>query len=97
MIASPPSSGTDEIAALLGRWPGMSFFAAPTMVKRLASDRAIAEADLSHLKTIIYGGAPKRPRDYRFVGAVPAGNYGKVVRRELRGRLRAETADGGSR
>ena len=36
----------------------MSFFAAPTMVKRLADDRAIAEADLSHLKTIIYGGAP---------------------------------------
>jgi hypothetical protein len=49
---------TDEIAALLGRWPGMSFFAPPTMVKRLADDRAIAEADLSHLKTIIYGGAP---------------------------------------
>ena len=36
----------------------MSFFAPPTMVKRLADDRAIAEADLSHLKTIIYGGAP---------------------------------------
>jgi acyl-CoA synthetase (AMP-forming)/AMP-acid ligase II len=36
----------------------MSFFALPTMVKRLADDRAIAEADLSHLKTIIYGGAP---------------------------------------
>jgi len=49
---------TDEIAALLGRRPGISFFAPPTMVKRLADDRAIAEADLSHLKTIIYGGAP---------------------------------------
>jgi acyl-CoA synthetase (AMP-forming)/AMP-acid ligase II len=36
----------------------MSFFAAPTMVKRLADDRAVAEADLSHLKTIIYSGAP---------------------------------------
>jgi long-chain acyl-CoA synthetase len=56
----PRSGGVDgdEIAALLGRWPGMSFFAAPTMVKRLAGDRAIADADLSHLKTIIYGGAP---------------------------------------
>jgi long-chain acyl-CoA synthetase len=56
----PQSGGVDgnEIAALLGRWPGMSFFAAPTMVKRLASDRAIADADLSRLKTIIYGGAP---------------------------------------
>ena len=56
----PASGGVDgdEIAALLACWPGMSFFAAPTMVKRLADDRAIAGADLSHLKTIIYGGAP---------------------------------------
>ena len=56
----PHSGGVDgdEIAALLARWPGMSFFAAPTMVKRLAGDRAVAAADLSHLKTIIYGGAP---------------------------------------
>jgi acyl-CoA synthetase (AMP-forming)/AMP-acid ligase II len=59
MIASPVlKRRTDEIAALLGRRPGMSFFAPPTMVKRSADDRAIAEADLSHLKTIIYGGAP---------------------------------------
>jgi long-chain acyl-CoA synthetase len=48
----------EEIAALLRRWPGMSFFAAPTMVKRLAGDPALADADLSNLKTIIYGGAP---------------------------------------
>jgi long-chain acyl-CoA synthetase len=56
----PHSGGVDgdEIAALVARWPGMSFFAAPTMVKRLAGDRAVASADLSHLKTIIYGGAP---------------------------------------
>jgi long-chain acyl-CoA synthetase len=54
----PRSGDGDEIAALLGRWPGMSFFAAPTMVKRLAGDPAMAAADLSHLKTIIYGGAP---------------------------------------
>ena len=56
----PQSGGVDgdEIAALLRRWPGMSFFAAPSMVKRLAGDPAMAESDLSHLKTIIYGGAP---------------------------------------
>lgn len=56
----PHSGGVDgeEIAALMQRWPGMSFFAAPTMVKRLADDPAIAGADLSRLKTIIYGGAP---------------------------------------
>ncbi|HZQ79912.1 MAG TPA: AMP-binding protein [Acidimicrobiia bacterium] len=56
----PASGGVDgdEIAALVRRWPGMSFFAAPTMVKRLAGDKALAAADLSSLKTIIYGGAP---------------------------------------
>jgi acyl-CoA synthetase (AMP-forming)/AMP-acid ligase II len=56
----PHSGGVDgtEIASLLRRWPGMSFFAAPTMVKRLTSDPAIAAGELSHLKTIIYGGAP---------------------------------------
>ncbi len=56
----PRSGGVDgdEIAALLRRWPGMSFFAAPTMVKRLAGDATIAAAELSHLKTIVYGGAP---------------------------------------
>ncbi len=56
----PHSGGVDgdEIAALLRQWRRMSFFAAPTMVKRLAGDRAVASADLSHLKTIIYGGAP---------------------------------------
>jgi acyl-CoA synthetase (AMP-forming)/AMP-acid ligase II len=56
----PESGGVDggEIAALLGRWGGMTFFAAPTMVKRLTGDPAVAGADLTNLKTIIYGGAP---------------------------------------
>jgi acyl-CoA synthetase (AMP-forming)/AMP-acid ligase II len=55
----PHSGGVDgdEIAALLRRWPGMSLFAAPTMVKRLAGAPALA-ADVRNLKTIIYGGAP---------------------------------------
>lgn len=46
----------DDLVTLLARWPRMSFFAAPTMVKRLA--RELADADFSNLKTIIYGGAP---------------------------------------
>ena len=56
----PASGGVDgdEIAGLLDRWEGMSFFAAPTMIKRLTGDPAVTGADLSHLKTIIYGGAP---------------------------------------
>ena len=55
----PHSGGVDgdEIAALLQRWTGVSFFAAPTMVKRLTGDRSVAAA-LANLKTIIYGGAP---------------------------------------
>jgi acyl-CoA synthetase (AMP-forming)/AMP-acid ligase II len=56
----PDSGGVDgdELAGLLRRWSGASLFAAPTMVKRLAGHPAVAAADLSHLKTIIYGGAP---------------------------------------
>lgn len=56
----PHSRGVDgaEIADLLQHWAGMSLFAAPTMVKLLADEPAIAAADLSNLKTIIYGGAP---------------------------------------
>ena len=33
----------------------------------------------------------KRPKDYRFVDALPTNNYGKVLKRELRDRLRDET------
>ena len=56
----PHSGGLDgaELISLLSRWRGVSFFAAPIMVKRLAADPLLADADLSNLKTIIYGGAP---------------------------------------
>jgi long-chain acyl-CoA synthetase len=56
----PASGGDDaaEIAALLAHWPGMSFFAAPTIVGRLVAEPAMADAALDHLKTIVYGGAP---------------------------------------
>lgn len=32
-------------------------------------------------------------KDYRFVDALPTNNYGKVVKRDLRDLLRAETVD----
>lgn len=56
----PESGGVDgaEVAALLGHWPGLSFFAAPTMIKLLTDHPAIRDGDLARLKTIIYGGAP---------------------------------------
>lgn len=39
----------------------------------------------------------KRPKYYRFVDALPTNNYGKVVKRDLRDRLRAEAPGGGGR
>lgn len=54
------SGGVDpaEIATVLQQWSGVSFFAAPTMVKRLVDDPAIRTGHLAGLKTIVYGGAP---------------------------------------
>jgi long-chain acyl-CoA synthetase len=56
----PESGRVDaaEIAGLLGVWPGVSFFAAPTIVARLVAEPALKSAPLENLKTIIYGGAP---------------------------------------
>jgi long-chain acyl-CoA synthetase len=67
-VSVVPESGgvdSDEIASLLATWHRMSFFAAPTMVKRLAGDPAIAAAEMANLKTIIYGGAPMYLEDLK--------------------------------
>ncbi len=45
-----------EVFALIENWPGIAFFAAPTMVKRLLNHPNIG--DTSNLKAIIYGGGP---------------------------------------
>ncbi|MCW9034117.1 MAG: AMP-binding protein [Rhodospirillales bacterium] len=47
-----------EIFDLISHYPGTSFFAAPTMVKRLIDAPQAKEADVRNLKTIIYGGGP---------------------------------------
>lgn len=59
----PESSGFDvnEIYALIAHWPGIAFFAAPTMVKRLLDHPA--DTDTSNLKAIIYGGGPMYVED----------------------------------
>ncbi len=56
----PESGGfdPDETLALIARWPGASFFFAPTMVKRLVRAPTLGAADVRNLKTIVYGGAP---------------------------------------
>ena len=59
----PESGGFEpaEIYACIQLWPHVSFFAAPTMIKRLL-DHAI-ETDTSNLKTILYGGGPMYVED----------------------------------
>jgi acyl-CoA synthetase (AMP-forming)/AMP-acid ligase II len=56
----PQSGGYDveECLELIRHWPGASFFFAPTMVSRLLNHPGTATADLSNLKTIVYGGGP---------------------------------------
>jgi len=54
-----PESGhfdPEEIYSLIEHWPGVSMFAAPTMIVRLLASPA-ARAP-RNLKTIVYGGAP---------------------------------------
>lgn len=63
-----PKSGGFEVAetlALIERWPGVTFFFAPTMVTRLINTPNIEQADLSNLKTIVYGGAPMYLEDVK--------------------------------
>lgn len=59
----PASGGFDpvEIFDLIAHWKGVSMFAAPTMVRRLATSQV--EVDVSNLKLIIYGGAPMYVED----------------------------------
>jgi long-chain acyl-CoA synthetase len=56
----PESGGFDpaEVFTLLETWDRASFFAAPTMVKRLVRSSAVGNARLDHLKSIVYGGGP---------------------------------------
>jgi long-chain acyl-CoA synthetase len=56
----PDSGGFDpaEIVALIEVYDRSSFFAAPTMVKRLVDSTAIRGARLDHLKCIVFGGGP---------------------------------------
>jgi long-chain acyl-CoA synthetase len=54
-----------EMTQLIKTWPGVSFFAAPTMLTRLLDNAAFAGADHANLKTIIYGGAPMYVADLK--------------------------------
>ena len=61
-----PESGSfvpAEIFEIIGHWPGLVFFAAPTMVKRLLDHNE--DVDASNLKQIQYGGGPMYVEDSR--------------------------------
>jgi acyl-CoA synthetase (AMP-forming)/AMP-acid ligase II len=49
----------------IARHGNVSFFAAPTMVRRLIQSEAARTAEIANLKTIIYGGAPMYVADLR--------------------------------
>jgi long-chain acyl-CoA synthetase len=54
-----------EVFGLLATHRGASLFAAPTIVKRLVEHPSAASANLSNLKTIVYGGGPMYVEDLR--------------------------------
>ena len=56
----PSSGGFDagEVCELIDTYPGVSFFAAPTMVKRLTRYVREHGIDTSSIRTIVYGGGP---------------------------------------
>lgn len=59
-----PESGAfepDEIFALFERWPNVSMFAAPTMIKRLVDSDATCNPD--NIRTLVWGGAPMYVED----------------------------------
>ena len=79
-----PASGAfdpAEVVALIGAWDRASFFAAPTMVKRLIGASALGDLRLDRLKGIVYGGGPMYVADckeaYAALGPRLAQIYGQ--------------------
>jgi len=76
----PESGGFDplEIFALLRVHQGVTLFAAPTMVKRLVDGAEAADPDLTHLKTVVYGGGPMYVADIRRAMAVMGPRFAQI-------------------
>ena len=63
-----PESGIfdpDEIAALIDANESLTFFAAPTMLRRLVESPRVAASNLSHVRSILGGAAPFYAEDIR--------------------------------
>jgi long-chain acyl-CoA synthetase len=76
----PESGGFDpaEIFELLQAYRGVTLFAAPTMVKRLVDRAEIAAPDLTHLKTVVYGGGPMYVADIQRAMAVMGQRFAQI-------------------
>jgi acyl-CoA synthetase (AMP-forming)/AMP-acid ligase II len=61
------------------------------VVAFVVASQAGVDADALDRHCIAHIARFKRPRRYHFVDALPKNSYGKVLRRELRDRLRQET------
>jgi long-chain acyl-CoA synthetase len=68
----PESGGFEaaELVRLSQHWRNSLFFAAPTMVKRFVREPAVAQAPLSNLKCVVYGGGPMYVEDAKAAYAV---------------------------
>lgn len=65
IIPAAKSFDAAELFDLINFHFGVSFFAAPTIVKRLVEHPAARSVDVSHLRTIAYGGAPMYLEDLK--------------------------------
>ncbi len=65
MICEQPSFDADEVLDLIAGHRNVSFFAAPTMLKRLTLAAETSGADTASLRTIVYGGGPMYVEDLR--------------------------------
>jgi len=76
----PESRGFDavEVLRLAPRYPGVSMFAAPTMVKRLVDAARTQPAALEHLGTIVYGGGPMYLSDLEEALAVMGNRFAQI-------------------
>ena len=65
VICEQPSFDPAEVLDLIAYYRNVSFFAAPTMLKRLTLAAKAADADTERLRTVVYGGGPMYVADLR--------------------------------
>ncbi len=78
VIPRSPTLDEGEVFALTRYWPRASFFAAPTIVNRLAAHAARHQPPLDGLATIVYGGAPMYPADFEAAHAALGAHLAQI-------------------